>query len=151
MTVADGIEVRQGQAGWMQLMHLAASLLGALAILISPAPWWLKAMMLTGLSAFHLAAARHARRTAQSVSHIRLFEDGTASLLTPDGRISALLMEGAWTSRWFSVMRLQPLDGRRPVHCTIARSANLPDDYRRLRVLLRHPGVHGRESRWNWL
>jgi hypothetical protein len=151
VTMADGIELRPGLAGWMRWSHLAISLLGAAAILVSATSPWMKAALLAGLTAVHLASASHAQRTAAKVRVFRLFEDGTASLLTPDGRVPALLMDGAWTCRWFSVLRMRPLDGARLVRCTVARSDNTPGDYRRLLVLLRHRGSHDQAMRWNWL
>jgi hypothetical protein len=137
MNRTDGVEARQGQGLWMRGAHLGASLLAAVAIFIAPTGLWIKLLLLGGLPVVYLATARRMRRSAQYAPRIRLFEDGSASILTRSGAVPALLQGGVWSSRWFSAFRLERLDGRGPVDCIVCRSANPADAYRRLQVILR--------------
>ena len=146
----DGIELLQGWARWMRFAQPVVSLLAAWTILAAAAPPLAAAGFLAALLGWHVATARQMHRAARRVPRIRLFENGTAALLLEAGAVPATLAGHPWTSRWFSVFQLQPLDGGRRVFCTVCRSLNRGGDYRRLRVLL-HLRT-GRESaaRWSW-
>jgi hypothetical protein len=162
MARTDGIDLRQGYARWMRVAHRVVSLLAAWAIFSSGAHSLSKSVFLAALLAVHLATARQMRRAAPDVPRIRLFENGTASLVprsrrrkkgseTPDsGAVPAVLTGYVWTSRWVSVFPLQPLDGGRRVYCTVCRSLNQGDAYRRLRVLLRMRAGRDPAARWGW-
>ena len=150
MMRTDGVELRQVPARWMRLSHLAASLLAATAVLISPAGLAAKLLMLGALPVVHFTTARRARRAAEYAPRIRLFEDGGASILTRSGAIPASLRGGAWSSRWFSVIRLTRLDGQGRLDCIICRSANSDDAYRRLRVMLRLGSGQDAAAPWRW-
>ena len=150
MARTDGIDLRQGYARWMRVAHRAVSLLAVWAIFTSGAHLLGKSVFLAALLVVHLATARQMRRAAGDVPRIRLFENGTASLGQKTGAVPAVLTGYAWTSRWFSVFPLQPLDGGRPVYCTVCRSLNQDDAYRRLRVLLRMRVGRDSAARWGW-
>jgi hypothetical protein len=134
----------------MRAAHAAISLLAAMTILTSAASATLVAGLLAALFTLHVATARGMRRAAASVPRIRLFDDGSAALLTRAGAVPALLGGCAWASRWFSVVPIQPLDGRRRLFCIVCRSANLAGAYRHLLVLLRMRNAQDPTSRWGW-
>jgi len=150
-TRADAVELRQGCARWMRVAHVVITLLAAGAVLSSGAPLPGQAMLLAALLAVHLATARRMRQAAGDVPRIRVSADGTASLLLDSGAVPAVLGGPAWTTRWFSVFPLRRLDGGRPLHCTVCRSANPGGAYRRLRVLLRLRSVPASGTRQGWL
>ena len=150
MTRPDGIELRQGCGRWMRATHATISLLAAILILTSAAPAAPAAALLAVLFTLHVATARRMRRAAVSVPRVRLFDDGTAALLTWRGGVPALLGGRAWVSRWFSVVPIQPLDGGRRLFCIVCRSANPADAYRHLLVLLRMRDAQEPTSRWGW-
>lgn len=150
-TRAEAIELRQGCAGWMRAAHLGVSLLAAVAVFSSAAPVSVRAGLVTALLAVHLVTARRARQAAGEVPRIRVFENGTATLLLESGAVPAVLGGPAWTSRWFSVFPLQRLDGGRPLYCTVCRSSNPGGAYRRLRVLLRLRSAPVAGDRQGWL
>jgi hypothetical protein len=147
----EAIELQQGCSRRIRAAHRAVSLLAICAILTSAAPVTARAAFLGALLAVHLAAARHMRRTARAVPRVRLFEDGTAALLLERGAVSAVLAGPGWTSHWLSVFPLRRLDGGRRVYCTICRSSNGDDAYRRLRVLLRLRGEPAVDGQRGWL
>jgi len=150
VTRPDGIELRQGCGRWMRASHATTSLLAATVILASAAPAMLAVGLLAALLMLHVTTARRLRRAAAAVPGIRLFDDGTAALLTPAGAVPALLGGCAWASRWISVVPIQPLDGRRRVFCIVCRSGNPADAYRRLLVMLRMRDGQDPTSRWGW-
>lgn len=150
MARTDDIDLRQGCARWMRVAHRIVSLLAAWAIVTSGPHSVGKTGLLAALLVVHLATARHMRRAAGSVPRIRLFENGTASLVPESGAVPAVLVGHAWTSHWFSVFPLQRLDGGRRVYCTVCRSLNRGDPYRRLRVLLRMRVGRDSNARWGW-
>ena len=150
MTRTDGIELRQGWARWMRAAHRLVSLLAAWAILTAAAPLPTTVGLLAALIGAHFVASRRMRRAAGRVPRIRLFADDTAALLLQTGAVPALLVGHPWTSRWFSVFQLQPLDGGRAAHCTVCRSLNRGGEYRRLQVLLRMRTGQRRTARWGW-
>ena len=146
----DGIELRQGCACWMRVALPVVSLLAAWAILTAAAPPQARAGLLAALLGWHVATARQMRRAAGRVPRIRLFDNGTAALLLQAGAVPATLVGRPWTSRWFSVFQLQPLDGGRRVYCTVCRSLNRGGAYRRLRVLLRMRTGREQSVHWGW-
>ena len=148
MVRAEGVELQQGAAPWMRLAHLAASLLAATAVLTASASLSIKLLLLVSVCFVHLATARRMRRSAAQAPRVRLFEDGKASVLTRSGAVPALLRGSVWSSRWFSVFRLQRLDGQRPLDCVICRSVNPSKAYRRLQVMLRLRS--GRDPAAHW-
>jgi hypothetical protein len=150
MTRAESVELLQGPAFWMRLLHLAASLLAATAVLIAPASPSVKLLLLGGLPIVHMATSRRMRRSAEQAPRVRLFEDGKASILTRSGAVPALLQGSVWSSRWFSAFRLKRLDGRGSIDCIVCRSVNPADAYRRLRVMLRLRSVQDPAARWSW-
>jgi hypothetical protein len=150
VTRPDGIELRQGCGRWERAAQAAISLLAAMTVLTAAAPATLVAGLLAALFTLHVGTTRRMHRAAASVPRIRLFDDGTAALLTRTGAVPALLGGCAWASRWFSVVPIQPLDGRRRLFCIVCRSTNPADAYRRLLVLLRMRDGQDPTSRWGW-
>ena len=114
---------------------------GGLAILSSASPWqWTMSAFLGLLLADRLVARsvrlRHApaRATLGLDGVLRLERGSREQLATWTGR--------AWVCRWFCVVDWESLSGPRRGRVLVRAAGNHPDDFRRLRVLLRlAPGV----------
>jgi len=136
MSAPDCIDVRAGPAPWLAVAHLVVPALGVIAVLFSNiARQW--AVALCGLIVL-VGAAGFRRLARQSpTGRLRLYLDGTATLLGACGEVRAIQDPGAWVTRWICVLPLVPLDSDRLLRCVVCRSLNRPDSYRRLMAWLR--------------
>jgi hypothetical protein len=135
------IELRSGPAAWLYVIHFFTSMLAAIAVLTTASNWGIKLLCVAVLICVHLAA----RRWMQGESHtgeVRLFTDGTASLLSRTQEFPGTQAEGGWVSRWLCVIPIIDLHSGRRLHCVICASENKADDYRRLLAWLRLSALH---------
>ncbi|MGD2127798.1 MAG: hypothetical protein PVJ17_00765 [Lysobacterales bacterium] len=125
-----------GPALWLAVAHLVAPALGVIAVLYSNiARHW--AVVLCGLIVL-VGAAGFRRLARQSpTGRLRLFLDGTATLVGVCGEVRAVQHPGGWVTRWICVLPLVPLDSDRLLRCVVCRSLNRPGSYRRLMAWLR--------------
>jgi hypothetical protein len=114
------------------VLQFVAAILGAVAILVSPADlvWKLGAWSALVFATWRVHAASFGNSRS---GWLELLPDGTVQMNFHDGTQSrAVLMETAWTIRWFSVLALFEPDSGRHYHCVVCASENSPDEYRRL-------------------
>ena len=136
------IELKTGfSQGWLPL-RLLLSAWGGMAILSSAPswPWMILALIALFFVDRHLARSirlRHdpARATLGLDGILRMERGGREHLATWNGR--------AWVCRWFCVVEWESLSEPRRGQALVCAADNHPDDFRRLRVLLRlgHEGA----------
>lgn len=109
---------------------------GGLAILLSASPWQWTTLAFLGLFLVDRLVARGVRlRHAPATATLgldgvlRLERGGREQLATWTGR--------AWVCRWFCVVDWESLSGPRRGRALVCAADNHPNDFRRLRVLLR--------------
>ena len=143
------LEVRFGRSSWMDAAEALLALSGLTAILISPAigSWKLASALL--LLAGYLVLRRLAAGKNRA-GMLRLFEDGTARIVSNDRVREAVATPHGWTSRWFSVIILRELSGGRIRRCLVCRSENHPEDYRNLLKFLRMRSTAADRQRMIW-
>jgi len=128
----DSLTLRFGPGPRLGVLQFAAALLGAVAILVSPADlaWKLGAWLTLVFATWRVHAVSFGKSRS---GRLELLPDGTVQMNFHDGRQSrAVLRENAWTIQWFSVLALFEPDSGRHYHCVVCASENSPDDYRRL-------------------
>jgi hypothetical protein len=121
-----------GSGRLLKALPLALSLIGVIAILISPTGWAWKIAVLAALAGTIICVGVQCRGQYQSGT-MALFSDGTARLKSADSQqLRANLLENAWTSQWFCVVALIEPDSSRHYYCVVCASENVSDEYRRL-------------------
>jgi hypothetical protein len=147
MSVPDCVQVRAGPAPWLVGMHLLLPALGILAMLSSNIDLhWVLAWC--GLIPMVSAAGVLRLSRHSPIGRLRLFPDGTASLIGADGAVRAVQDHGSWVTRWLCVIPLVRPDSGQTLRCVVCRSLNRADNWRRLMAWLRlrstghgHPGA----------
>lgn len=114
------------------MFQWSVALLGAVAILLTPAGWiWKCAILFLLITSAALACAGAHKPTRHG--RVTLFHDGMAQIFTLDGKAAdVLLQENAWLCRWLCVLDLFEPDSGRHYYCIICASENSPCEYRRL-------------------
>ena len=147
---ADYIEIRFGHAPWMMWAHVVITLLGILAVLISPASWqWKVCLVLTGGCASLLLARKMS--AMHNTGIVRILPDSTAFYATAiEKRIFTILCHQQWVCRWFCSLAVSLAhDGKRK-DLIICASKNSPDEYRRLLKFLRMRSPAPESQRMIW-
>jgi hypothetical protein len=144
VTGADCIEVRAGPSRGLALAHLLLTLLGAAGILASGTrPGW---AALTVLILVFASGAGYRHMQNSPVGRLRLYTDGSATLLAADGGAPAVQRPGAWVCRWLCIVPLVSVETGEALRCLVCRSLNRPSSYRCLLAWLRLRSV-GDETR----
>lgn len=149
MTRIDWLEIRFGRSAWMDAAEALLALAALAAILISPANGAWKLACASLLLAGYLVLRRLAAGKNRA-GFLRLFEDGTARIVSDGRSRAALATPDGWASRWFSVVTLQEIPGGRHRRCLVCRSENHPDDYRNLLKFLRMRSTSADGQRMTW-
>jgi len=132
VTVVDALELNFGFSPWLRAFQWFVALLGAMAILLTPAGWIWKCAILFVLVIFATVAYTGTLRPARC-GRVTLFHDGIAQILISDGKVAdVLLKENAWLCRWLCVLAMFEPDSGRHYYCVICASENSSDEYRRL-------------------
>lgn len=148
--MAESIVLRAGCARWLRRAHDAVGLAAALAILTAGAAMAWTVAALVALLAVHAGISwrmNHERYRGR----LHLAVDGSAVFFSARGVRGARLRAGAWVSRCLCVLPLTDLESGRRFHCTLCRSLNAAESYRRLLVQLRMHGAMepGRGPEWS--
>jgi len=147
---ADYLEVRFGPAGWMKWVHVLISLLGILAVMLSPAAWTWKLLLASLLVCAFILILRNIGATRSS-GVIRLFLDGTAVFTTrSERRLFCTLGNHHWVSRWFCSIGIYLARGGRKRFLLICAANNDPPEYRRLLKFLRMRTTTPEAQRMIW-
>jgi hypothetical protein len=132
LSVPSNLILRFGTSRLLKALPLAISVIGVIAILISPAGWAWKISVLAALAGTIICVNVQSRGHYESGT-IALFSDGTARLKSADSQqLRANLLENAWTSQWFCVVALIEPESSRHYYCVVCASENVSDEYRRL-------------------
>ena len=137
MARADYLELGFGATGWNRGAHLIISLLGAVAVLISPGSWGWKLLTFSTLATAYILIKWNMGQP-ENRGVIRVFQDGTAMLSTQTGRrIFGTLAEHQWVSPWLCSVAIYPAKGGWKRFLVVNRTNNDADEYRRLLKFLR--------------
>jgi len=134
----------------MMWAHIIITLLGILAVLISPASWqWKVCLVLTGGCAGLLLARKMTDMHNSGI--VRILPDSTAMYATAlEKRIFTILCHQQWVCRWFCSLAVSLAhDGQRK-DLIICASNNNPDEYRRLLKFLRMRSPAAESQRMIW-
>jgi len=140
MTSSEGVDLEVGSGRWLRVWPWLVSSL-ALVIMASSAAAAAWKVVLVGAFSLACMACVRGRRRADAVTRLRLWADGSASLMTAIGTRPAILSEGGWCSRWCCVVPLTDTLAGLGFRCLVCRSRNTADAYRQLLVLLRLNGT----------
>jgi len=134
----------------MKRAHVLISLLGILAVMVSPAAWAWK-LFLTPLVVCAFALIARNMGAARITGVIRLFPDGTAVFTTgSEKRVFATLGNHHWVSRWFCSVAIYLARGGGKRFLVICAAHNDPDEYRRLLKFLRMRTTTPEAQRMIW-
>jgi hypothetical protein len=150
MARADYLEVNFSPAAWMMWAHALISLLGIVAVMISPGSWTWKIFLSSAvIFAFVLIAVNMADSRFTGV--IRLFHDGTAVFWTAsEKRVFATLGNRNWVSPWLCSVPVYQARGGNKRFLVICASNNDPQEYRRLLKFLRMRAPTAASQRMIW-
>jgi hypothetical protein len=127
---------------WLPLRLLLLSW-GGVAIVFSTSPWpWTMLALLTLFLAdrYVVRSVRLRHRPARATLGL----DGVLRLQRGEGEQLATWTGRAWVCRWFCLVDWECLSAPRRGRALVCAADNHPDDFRRLRVLLRLG--HGEQS-----
>ena len=129
------IELRSGGSSLLFRAHAVMTCAGALLLLSADLE---TAWMLSGLLCLPIALflVNRDTRRRHPAGYAIIHDDGRFRFDGPEGERHGSLTGQAWVSRWLCVFNWRDGSGRsRP--CLVMAARNHPDDYRRLRVMLR--------------
>lgn len=133
------VEVALGPSGGLSGLIAAAHGGGAAALLASrlePWPTGLLLLVLAFSAAYHIAVSGW-RRAPWAIQRLRVGLDGRCALDRGRGWEDADLASRAFVSPWLVLAFARPSGTRLPRTLAIAADAADPEDFRRLRVILR--------------
>lgn len=136
---SDALKVRTGASGLLAGAPLAIAWLAGLGLLAAPAPFSWRLLSLAALALCYRLVCRGWRHTTNP-GRLRLFPDGLGTLDRSGTERHIQLGGTAWLSPWICVIPLKTAPGAAIMPCMVCAAENRPDDYRRLRVLLRLRG-----------
>lgn len=137
MTAVDTLRLNFGFSPWLRALQWFVALLGAMAVLLTPAGWIWKCSILFILVIAASVAYAGTLKPGRC-GQVMLFQDGIAQIFFSDGKVAdVLLKENAWISRRLCVLALIEPDSRRQYHCVICASENATDQFRRLLKFLK--------------
>ena len=150
MARADYLELRAGMTQWGWWLHALASGLGVLAILISPAGWIWKFVLICLLACAAILTTKRVK-DRRTTGRVRVFRDGTTLFFADsNNRIFGTLTRNQWVSRWLCSLAVHPAKQNGKQFFVIFASANYPDEYRRLLVFLQMRTPSSQAQRMIW-
>ena len=131
------IEVLTGEAAWLKYLRKILFVLTLLALASANTYWTFKILTIALFLWLSLKFFKQIRQQTPILA-LQFDTSGIASLFTnSETEIRAVLDSRAWTSRWFCVLTLIPLNQLPSRKLLVCRSNNQFDSYRRLLIYLR--------------
>ncbi len=133
--------VNTGAAGWLIHAPLMLAVVAGLGLLTAPTSTVAKLAALAALTAGYRICSNGWRRAAHP-GRLQLFRDGWAILEQAGKEQHAEAAGSPWVTPWICVIPLKTAAGAAMMPCMVCASGNRPEDFRRLRVLLRLGSEH---------
>lgn len=149
MATIDLIELRLGSGRWLRAHHRLVSLLGGVAIVMSPVSVGWQGTAVGALILVHALTSWRMSRF-DGPGRIVIGGNGNATLFAGGSGVQARYRGAGWASRWLCVLPLETLSDGRHLICIVCRSRNSRDAYRRLLVRLRADGAPGVDRDPGW-